>query len=152
MSKLRFLSRHARLYYNSGTYAVPVWNHITLRTRIGYRKGTEAEDVTAGDSEEKIEQLVRHSRSLEFEMLVEKDIVNDTTYQYLADAAEDLDACVEFAVAQGDITTVGTKFRRLTTQIHDWDEDLDNKMTVKVTAKPAPVDDAELPSTDTVSA
>lgn len=148
----RFLGRKARLYYNSATYESPMWVRVETRNTLSVSLAKSTEDVSAEDSDgETWEQTIMTQRTLTFEAFM-LDTEADNTVMTAIQTAYETDAPMEFAIARGDITTVGVKVRRLPGMlIHQADEgyDLNGAAKLTVSAKPGPSDDA--PSTFTVS-
>jgi hypothetical protein len=142
-SKKRFLGRKARLYRNNdGTWADPTWARIETRNTLSVSLGKTMEDVTAEDSDgEKWEQAVLNERGLEFEMFFEEDAGSDTNFTSLQTAYEN-DAAVIVAVAYGDITGNGIRYRKMELYVTEFNETLDaaGAGKVKVTLTPGPTE------------
>jgi len=149
----RLLGRKAKLYYNSATYESPTWVQITTRDTLAVGLTKTTEDVTGDDSNGEVwEQTILTARSLEFEAFQNDDNTDMADLDALK-AAFEADTPIEFAVADGPIATVGTKYRRLPDLLlHEAGEGYDVKgvSKLKIVAKPGP--SANAPSTVTVSA
>lgn len=146
----RKAGKNSRLYYNTATYASPTWVRISTRDTLAYNHTRTSEDVTAEDSAgEQWEQTILNSRSIEFEAFHDSDdnsVIEDLETRMAAGTP------TEFAIANGDIATSGTVYRRLPDyEIHEGGHSLNVKEHVKgkFVCKPAP--SANAPSTVTVS-
>lgn len=151
MATKRFLGRNARLYY-SPTWDTPTWTRIQTRDTLSVGRSKTLEDVTAEDSAgEKWEQSVLNERSIEFDAFFNAAVASDTVYNALLEAYEN-DTELTVAVAMGDITSEGVKYRKMALFVTGFDEDLNAKGVGKVKVKLTPGPTANAPTTVTVPA
>lgn len=140
--KFKWLGSKARLYRNTGTYDSPTWSAYGSRTKIGLKLGVVTANVTAQDSDGfDDEQAVLKTIGLEVEAYATDPPEDDEHYQAVVAAWEGiLDGdTIEFAIAYGDITEAGVKYRRITVQV-SLDEDIGEKdpFKYKVSCMKAP--------------
>ncbi len=107
-----FVGGEAKFYYNAGTFDSPTWTEII-----------NCGDLDVPDSRTKVAAPIRAHWPFTGKLAGSREIglawtsqqkkgTNDTVTTTLL-AAYDSGGTVEFAVADGDIATPGTKFRRL---------------------------------------
>jgi hypothetical protein len=129
------LGLDARLYRNTGTYTVPVWNEIrnvkdvTLNLEAG-----EADVTTRGSLGWRATVATLKDASIEFEMVWD---TADDDFAVIRDAFLNR-AALEFAVMDGDIGTSGSQGLRATCMVTNFsrNEALEEAITVSVTVKP----------------
>ncbi len=131
------LGLDAKLYRNTGTYAVPAWNEVTNAKDVTLN--LEAGEVDAsrrgsGGWRETLTAL--KDGSVEFELVYDNA---DTEFTALKDAFFN-GTTVELAVMDGEIATTGTQGLRATMSVTNFsrNEPLEEVLTVSVTVKPAP--------------
>lgn len=118
---LRKLGRNTRLYRNSGTAESPTWSRLSRRQTGTFNQSAVEDDATGEDSgSEEETQVVMISRSLDVDIF--EAVETDADFAALESAFDAMDV-VEIAIANGDITTNGTKYRKLSTQITQFNED-----------------------------
>ncbi|ADV63003.1 MAG TPA: phage tail tube protein [Dehalococcoidia bacterium] len=129
------LGLDAKLYRNTGTFAVPVWNEVknvkdvTLNLEAG-----EADVTTRGNAGWRATVATLKDGSIEFEMVWD---TTDDDFGAIRDAFLNRGA-VEFAVMDGDIATAGSQGLRATCMVTNFsrNEPLEEAVTVSVTVKP----------------
>jgi hypothetical protein len=129
------LGLDAKLYRNTGTYSVPVWNEIknvkdvTLNLETG-----EADVTTRGNAGWRATVATLKDGSIEFEMVWD---TADDDFAVIRDAFLDR-AAIEFAVMDGDIAVSGSQGLRATCTVTNFsrNEALEEAITVSVTVKP----------------
>lgn len=129
------LGMEAKLYRNTGTYAVPTWveldnvKDLTLNLESG-----EADVTTRGNAGWRATVATLKEGSIEFEMVWD---TGDTNFTAIQDAFFN-GTDIEFAVMDGDITASGTQGLRATMAITSFSrsEALEEALMVSVNAKP----------------
>lgn len=126
-----------KLYRNSATYAVPTWVEMKNVKDLTLNGETAEADVSARKSRFRLRARTLIDLGIDFDYL--KDTDDLTNYQALRSAwlgSVDL----EFAVADGDITTQGTEYLRFTGGVFKFTENqpLENGVGAAVTVKPTP--------------
>jgi predicted secreted protein len=131
------LGLDAKLYRNSGTYAIPAWNEITNAKDVTLNlEASEADASRRGSAGWRETLRGLKDGSVEFEMVYDG---TDAEFQALRDAFLN-GTTVEVAVLDGDVTTTGTQGLRATMSVINFsrNEPLEEALTVSVTVKPAP--------------
>lgn len=127
----------AKLYRNSGTYALPTWNELvnTKDVTLNLEAG-EADASRRGSGGWRETLMTLKDGSVEFEMVYDN---TDAEFTALKNAFFNGDT-VEMAVMDGDIATTGSQGLRATMSIINFsrNEPLEEALTVSVTVKPAP--------------
>jgi hypothetical protein len=129
------LGLDAKLYRNTGTYSVPVWNEVknvkdvTLNLEAG-----EADVTTRGNAGWRATVATLKDGSIEFEMVWD---TADDDFAAIRDTFLNRGA-MEFAVMDGDITGSGSQGLRATCMVTNFsrNEALEEAITVSVTVKP----------------
>ena len=134
------LGKDAKLYYNSGTYAVPVWNEISNATDVTINVAKGEADVTrrgSGGWKEMIGTL--KEGSITFEMI---HIPHSTGYSTLQKAF-DKGTTVEIAAMDGAVTSTSQGYR-MTVSVTDFSltQPLTEAQKTSVTLKPTTSDNA----------
>ena len=129
------LGMDAKLYRNDGTYETPDWQVMdnVKDLTMNLEKG-EADVTTRGNNGWRATASTLKDGSIEYEMVWDPV---DAGFTAVKDAYFD-NTPIEFAVMDGDITTVGTQGLRATFTITNFsrNEPLEEAMSVSVTAKP----------------
>lgn len=123
------------LYYNSGTHAVPVWVEITKARDVAWPIDIGEAEANARDCEFKLSEPTLIGIELNFGYQYTKGA--DTVYDLLlAMALARTDK--QFAVADGPIATVGTRYLKMFAKIFGVDnqEPLEGNKTLELTLKP----------------
>lgn len=131
------LGLDAKLYRNSGTYAVPAWNEILNAKDVTLNLEASEADASRRGSDGWRETLRGlKDGSVEFEMVYDGA---DAEFQALRDAFLN-GTTVEVAVLDGDVATTGTQGLRATMSVINFsrNEPLEEALSVSVTVKPAP--------------
>lgn len=131
----------AKLYRNTGTYAVPVWDEITNVRDLTFNSSASEGDVTTrANAGFKATAQGLKEGSIEFEMVWD---TSDADLIAIKSAYYD-GSSIEFAVMDGDITVADANGLRATMEIFEFtrNEALDGPMTVSVSAKPCYADNA----------
>jgi len=131
------LGLDAKLYRNSGTYALRTWNElknakdVTLNLEAG-----EADASRRGSGGWRETLMALKDGSVEFELVYDNA---DAEFTALKDAFFN-GTTVELAVMDGDIATTGTQGLRATMSVVNFsrNEPLEEALTVSVTVTPAP--------------
>jgi len=129
------LGMDAKLYYNSGTYATPSWEEITVTRDVTVNNTrAEADVTTRGNDGWRAIRGTLKDMDVSFQMLQAPD---DPAYSYMNLAYLD-GTIVDLAVADGDIAQTGTHYWRLQSSITQFSETqpLEEAVTVDVTARP----------------
>ncbi len=129
------LGLDARIYRNTGTFAVPIWNEIknvkdvTLNLEAG-----EADVTTRGNAGWRATVATLKDASIEFEMVWD---TADDDFAAIRDTFLNRGA-MEFAVMDGDFTVTGSQGLRATCMVTNFsrNEALEEAITVSVTVKP----------------
>ncbi len=135
------LGLEAKLYRNTGTYGIPVWEEIedaqdvSLNLEAGE---AEAKRRGGGGWAETIAAL--KGASIEFGLLYRS---SNTDFTALRDAYLNRTA-IDILVLDGDVATTGSQGLRAACHITNFsrEEPLEEALTVSVTAKPTPNDDS----------
>lgn len=109
-----------KLYYNSGTYAAPTWIHIGRARDIKMPRGKAAADGSRRECAYEIEESALKTTGLEFGYVYKPGA--DTVRDALA-ASYYSDTPIQFAVADGVIETVGTRYTKFYGEVMDFDVD-----------------------------
>jgi len=130
------LGGQAKLYYNTGTYAAPVWavlanvKDLTLNLEKG-----EADVTTRGNQGWRATLGTLKEGSVEFEMVWDTEDDGFTAIQqaYFGDTA------IEVAVMDGDITEAGSQGLRASMSVTKFTrkEPLEEALGVEVSLKPS---------------
>jgi len=129
------LGMEAKLYRNTGTYALPTWveminvKDLTLNLEAG-----EADVTTRGNAGWKATIAALKDGSIEFEMVWDTADADFTAIQQAFFGNTDL----EFAVMDGDVASTGSQGLRALMAITNFSrsEALEEAIGVSVTAKP----------------
>lgn len=130
------LSLDAKLFLNTGTYAVPVWLEFkNIKDLTLALEGTEADVTTRGNSGWGAVAVTILRGTVEFDMVRKK--TSDAQYIALRDAFLTRTA-VEFAVMDGDIATPGSEGLRALFAVTKFsrDEKLEESIMSSVSLKP----------------
>jgi hypothetical protein len=130
-----------KLYRNTGTYAVPVWSEIdlardvTLSLEVG-----EADASTRASTWREFLQTLKEA-GIEFELASDS---SDTEFTAVKDAFFD-NTAIEILALDGDEAVAGSQGLRMTSIVSSFsrNEPLEETVTISVTIKPTPNDDAE---------
>ena len=131
------LGLDAKLYRNSGTYALPTWNEITNAKDVTLNlEAGEADAGRRGSGGWRETLMALKDGSVEFELVYDNA---DAEFTALKDAFFN-GTTVELAVMDGDIATTGTQGLRATMSVVNFsrNEPLEEALTVSVTVTPAP--------------
>ena len=135
------LGMNAKLYRNTGSYAVPNWVEVdnVKDLTLALEKG-EADATTRANNGWRATVGTLKDGSLEFEMVWDS---SDANFTAVKDAYFN-NANIEFAVMDGDITTSGSQGLRATMSILNFsrNEPLEELVSVNVTIKPTYADNA----------
>lgn len=129
------LGMEAKLYRNTGTYALPTWVELTnVKDLTLNLEAGEADVTTRGNSGWRATVATLKDGSIEFEMIWDTADTNFTAIQDAFFNGTD----IEFAVMDGDITVSGTQGLRATMSITSFSrsEALEEALMVSVNAKP----------------
>ena len=124
-----------KLYRNTGSYAAPMWTEMTnVKDLTRTREASEADVTTRGNSGERAIAQTLRSTTLEFQMVYDP---TDADLIAIESAYED-GTVIEFAAADGDIATGGTRYFRFEGQVFTFTqtEALEEAVMVDVTLKP----------------
>jgi hypothetical protein len=129
------LGLDAKLYRNTGSFAVPVWNEVrnvkdvTLNLEAG-----EADVTTRGNAGWRATVATLKDGSIEFEMVWD---TADDDFGAIRDTFLNRRA-MEFAVMDGDVATSSSQGLRATCMVTNFsrNEALEEAITVSVTVKP----------------
>jgi TP901-1 family phage major tail protein len=128
------LGMEAKLYRNTGTYAVPVWAEIAnvKDVTLNLEKG-EADVTTRANKGWRAKVGTLKEGSIEFEMVWD---TGDPGFEAVKDAYFD-DEPIELAVLDGDVTTSGTQGLRALFSVTSFSrkEPLEEAMSVAVAMK-----------------
>ncbi len=130
------LGMEAKVYRNTGTWAVPVWVEITnVRDVTLNLESGEADVTTRANSGWRATAATLKEASVEFEMVWD---TADAGFTAIKDAFFN-GTNIDLAVMDGDITVAGTQGLRAEFSITAFSrsEPLEEAITVSVTAKPA---------------
>jgi len=138
----------ARLYYNSGTYASPVWTKVvnvrdvTLNLEAG-----EAEFTSRDSSGWRAHLPTLKSATVDFDLLWDTAAAG---FSNLRDAFLN-GTTVDVRVMDEDIAATGAQGMRAICSVTQWNrnEPLEEALTVSVSIKPAP-NTSQVPSWDTI--
>ena len=135
------LGMNAKLYRNTGTYAVPNWVEVdnVKDLTLALEKG-EADATTRANNGWRATVGTLKDGSLEFEMVWDS---SDANFTAVKDAYFN-NTNIEFAVMDGAITTSGSQGLRATMSILNFsrNEPLEELVSVNVTIKPTYADNA----------
>ena len=129
------LGMEAKLYRNTGTYALPTWVELTnVKDLTLNLEAGEADVTTRGNAGWRATVATLKDGSIEFEMVWDTADTNFTAIQDAFFNGTD----IEFAVMDGDITVSGTQGLRATMSITSFSrsEALEEALMVSVNAKP----------------
>jgi hypothetical protein len=109
-----------KLYYNTGTHSSPVWAEVVRARDIKMPRGKGAADGSRRESEFEIEETALKTIGLEFGYVYKKgtDAVRDVFQASYDDGTK-----IQFAVADGEIATSGTKYTKFWGEVSVWDID-----------------------------
>ena len=128
------LGMEAKLYWNSGTYAVPVWEEMgnVKDVTLNLEKG-EADVTTRANNGWRATVGTLKEGTIEFEMVWD---TADAGFQALKDAYFN-DTSIEMAVMDGDITTTGSQGLRASFSVTNFSrsEPLEEAIGVSVSLK-----------------
>ena len=125
----------AKLFRNTATYAVPIWNEITnVRDVTLSLEAGEADVTTRGNNGWRATVATLKDGSIEFEMVWDSA---DDDFTSIRDAFLDKTS-IELAVMDGAMTTPGSQGLRASFMITSFsrNEPLEEAITVSITAKP----------------
>jgi hypothetical protein len=129
------LGLDGKLYRNTGTYAVPVWNEVknVKDLTLNLEKG-EADVSTRGNNGWRALLATLKDGSIEFEMVWDTE---DDDFVAFRDSWFN-NTAVELAVMDGDITVAGTQGLRALMMVFNFTrtEALEEAMMASVTVKP----------------
>jgi len=129
------LGMDGKLYRNTGTYAVPVWELITnVKDLTLNLEAGEADVTTRGNAGWRATVATLKDGSIEFEMVWD---TGDAAFTAVQQAFFNT-GTIEFAVMDGLITATGSQGLRATMSITNFSrsEPLEEAISVSVTAKP----------------
>ena len=129
-----------KLYYNTGSYASPVWAEIDLARDVTLNlEASEADASSRASTWREFLQALKDA-SIEFDMLYD---AADTAWTAIMDAFLNGTA-IEILALDGDSATTGTEGLRATCQVFNCsrNEPLEETVTNSVVIKPTPNADA----------
>lgn len=129
------LGMEAKLYRNTGTFALPTWVELTnVKDLTLNLEAGEADVTTRGNAGWRATVATLKDGSIEFEMVWDTADTNFTAIQDAFFNGTD----IEFAVMDGDITVSGTQGLRATMSVTSFSrsEALEEALMVSVNAKP----------------
>ena len=129
------LGMEAKLYRNTGTYALPTWVELTnVKDLTLNLEAGEADVTTRGNAGWRATVATLKDGSIEFEMVWDTADTNFTAIQDAFFNGTD----IEFAVMDGDITASGSQGLRATMSVTSFsrNEALEEALMVSVNAKP----------------
>ena len=135
------LGMEAKLYRNTGTYALPTWvEMINVKDLTLNLEASEADVTTRGNAGWRATIAALKDGSIEFEMVWDTADADFTAIQQAFFGNTDL----EFAVMDGDVASSGSQGLRATMAITNFSrsEALEEAIGVSVTAKPTYSDNA----------
>ena len=135
------LGMEAKLYRNTGTYALPTWvEMINVKDLTLNLEASEADVTTRGNAGWRATIAALKDGSIEFEMVWDTADADFTAIQQAFFGNTDL----EFAVMDGDVASSGSQGLRATMAITNFSrsEALEEAIGVSVTAKPTYADNA----------
>ena len=130
------LGLDAKLYRNTGTYAVPVWSEITnVRDLTLSLEEGEADVTTRANGGWRATAGTLKDASVEFEMVWDSA---DTEFQAIRDAFLN-DTTIEMLVLDDDVATPGSQGLRAEMRVASFSrsEELEEAIKVSVSLKPA---------------
>jgi hypothetical protein len=129
------LGLNAKLYRNSGTFAVPVWDLVTnvRDLRLNLEKGEADVTTRGGNGWEQVVATLK-SATIEWGMLWD---TGDTDFAAIRDSFLN-DTTIEFLVLDGLVATTGSQGLRAICMVNRFtrNENLREALTVDVAAKP----------------
>jgi hypothetical protein len=129
------LGLNAKLYRNTGSYAVPVWDLVTnvRDLRLNLEKGEADVTTRGGNGWEQVVATLK-SATIEWGMLWD---TGDTDFTVIRDSFLN-DSTVEFLVLDGLVGTTGSQGLRAICMVNRFtrNENLREALTVDVAAKP----------------
>ena len=137
------------LYRNSNTYASPTWVEVTNVKDLSFNlEKTRADMTTRANAGWRSQRGTLKDGGITFQSVYD---TADADYTAFESAWFD-NTAIEFALADGDISTTGTKYIRMTTEINNLSrtENLEEGVMVDIEANPSPVAASEAPSQVTV--
>ena len=135
------LGMEAKLYRNTGTYALPTWvEMINVKDLTLNLEASEADVTTRGNAGWRATIAALKDGSIELEMVWDTADADFTAIQQAFFGNTDL----EFAVMDGDVASSGSQGLRATMAITNFSrsEALEEAIGVSVTAKPTYADNA----------
>lgn len=115
--------RAAKLYRNTGTWAIPVWTEIDIIKDAKYQLSPQMTDVTVRKHGAwKRQEQTLLDFSAEFDLRVQVDKLADANYVALRDAAVNATP-IEFAFTNGPIATAGNEMLRITCELSGFGEE-----------------------------
>lgn len=129
-----------KLYENTATYASPVWVEITIARDVTLNmEAGEAEASSRSNTFREYLQALKDA-SIEFDALYDAE---DARFQSIKDAFFD-DTTLEILALDGSSATSGNEGLRMTCIVSAFtrNEPLEDTVTMSVTLKPTPNDDA----------
>ena len=135
------LGMEAKLYRNTGTYALPTWvEMINVKDLTLNLEASEADVTTRGNAGWRATIAALKDGSIEFEMVWDTADADFTAIQQAFFGNTE----IEFAVMDGDVASSGSQGLRATMAITNFSrsEALEEAIGVSVTAKPTYSDNA----------
>jgi hypothetical protein len=142
MEKTHAVGKDCKLYYNTGTRAVPVWVLISKAINVALNLSKGEADAGSRETPWKLQKGALKELELTFSYRYLKGGA-DAVFEYLRDMFLN-DTCIEFAVVDGDITTQGALGVKIPCEVFGMNvaQELESTQEVEFTLKPAYKDES----------
>lgn len=124
-----------KIYRNTGTYASPTWNEITIAKDVSVPITKDKADASHRGSKWKMYLPAHKDATIDFDLIADTEIDD---YDALRDAFTD-DTVIDLAVADGAIATTKTQYFRAQCYIFAFsgDQAMSDAASTTVSAAPA---------------
>lgn len=142
MEKTHAVGKDCKLYYSTGTRALPVWVAIPKAINVSINLGKGEADASSRETPWKLQKGALKELEFTFTYRYLKGGA-DLVFEYLRDQFLN-DTCVEYAVVDGDITYTGAVGVKAFCEVFGMNisQELESTQEIEFTLKPAYKDES----------